>query len=112
MYRIDYIKCMYGEKCIQMHKFMHDACVGEAVFFNGKLRIIFTDILSHVWAQTELGVRNYGRYSIPLGQQMSQWNTLWGAHPLFLFLYVTDLAAESSLSLQGSQYFVDFSIPE
>ena len=76
MYRIDYVKCMYGEKCIQMHKFMHDACAGEAGFFYGNLRIICTDILSHVWAQTELGVRNYGRYSIPLGQQMSQWNTL------------------------------------
>jgi hypothetical protein len=72
MHRIDYIKCMYGEKCIQMHKFMHDACAGEAGFFYGKLRIICTDILSHVWAQTELGVRNYERYSIPFGQQMSQ----------------------------------------
>jgi hypothetical protein len=39
---------MYGEKCIQMHKFMHDACAGEAGFFYGNLKMICTDILSHV----------------------------------------------------------------
>ncbi len=40
LYRIVYIKSMYGEKCIQMHKFMHYACVGE-LFFLWKFKDYF-----------------------------------------------------------------------
>ena len=41
MYRSDYLKSMYGEKCIQMHNFMHDACAGGGLFFLWKFKDYF-----------------------------------------------------------------------
>ena len=29
MYKIDYIKCIYGDKCTQMHALMHHECAGS-----------------------------------------------------------------------------------
>ena len=79
MYKIDYIKCIYGDKCTQMHT---NACInaswmrGGRVFFMQWFCMWKTVILSHVWRQSVHGVRNYGKYSFPFGKQMSHNKTL------------------------------------